>query len=147
MNKIEDLIKDARSWIGTSYKHQGRVKKNLSNLGGCDCLGLIMGLKLKTKDNFWLKEFDLQDYPKKLSSNIMLETLDLYLNRVTNNELQIGNIILIKLGAWPQHLAIVSKLEPNICIIHSYLQARSVVEQHLSVEWLSSIVAVYGAVK
>ncbi|WP_434058440.1 NlpC/P60 family protein [Coralliovum pocilloporae] len=35
----EDLIAEARSWIGTPYRHQASLKGV-----GCDCLGLVRGL-------------------------------------------------------------------------------------------------------
>jgi NlpC/P60 family putative phage cell wall peptidase len=35
----EDIITEARSWIGTPYQHQGRLKGV-----GCDCLGLVLGV-------------------------------------------------------------------------------------------------------
>ena len=40
----EDFLREARSWVGTRYVHQGRVKRNAHNLGGCDCLGLLVGV-------------------------------------------------------------------------------------------------------
>lgn len=33
------LVAEARSWIGTSYRHQASVKGV-----GCDCLGLVRGV-------------------------------------------------------------------------------------------------------
>lgn len=33
------IVAEARSWIGTPYRHQGSVKG-----AGCDCLGLIRGV-------------------------------------------------------------------------------------------------------
>lgn len=34
-----DIVAVARSWIGTPYRHQGRLKGV-----GCDCLGLLVGV-------------------------------------------------------------------------------------------------------
>ena len=33
------IVAEARSWIGTPYRHQGSLKG-----GGCDCLGLLRGV-------------------------------------------------------------------------------------------------------
>jgi NlpC/P60 family putative phage cell wall peptidase len=37
--RSQAIIAEARSWIGTPYAHQGRLKGV-----GCDCLGLILGV-------------------------------------------------------------------------------------------------------
>jgi NlpC/P60 family putative phage cell wall peptidase len=38
-NPVERVVKEALSWVGTPYRHQGR-KKGV----GCDCLGLVLGV-------------------------------------------------------------------------------------------------------
>ncbi len=35
----EDILREARSWIGTPYRHQASLKGV-----GCDCLGLLRGV-------------------------------------------------------------------------------------------------------
>ncbi len=35
----DDIIAEARSWIGTPYRHQASLKGV-----GCDCLGLVRGV-------------------------------------------------------------------------------------------------------
>ncbi|MEK6733598.1 MAG: hypothetical protein AABY27_00620 [Pseudomonadota bacterium] len=137
------VINEARKWLGTRYKHQGRVRKGSDNAGGCDCLGLILGLGIKTKANENLNIYDIKNYPKYLTSNFLLDELDKHLIRV--DELEPGNIILIRINNWPQHLALVTGINPNITIIHSYAQARKVVEQHLPKIWEENIVAIYSS--
>lgn len=64
-----DIVSQARSWIGTKYHHQGRLKKSVDGYspelascedwspdqpqrgqtnGGVDCIGLIVGGKTLT---------------------------------------------------------------------------------------------------
>lgn len=40
----EQIVAQARTWLGTKYHHQGRLKKSAKGPGGCDCLGLIIGV-------------------------------------------------------------------------------------------------------
>lgn len=134
-----EIIANAHSWLETKFKHQGRVKISADNKGGCDCLGLIMGLNLKTKLGEDLKLFDQLEYPKLMTSNALQEQLDLLLE--PSSEIRLGSVILIKINNWPQHLAVVVELKPYITIIHSYLQARKVVKQHLPKEW--EVVRIY----
>lgn len=141
--KSKDIIAKAHDWIGTKFKHQGRIKKTVNDSGGCDCLGLIMGLEIKTKNNLSLNLYDQTNYPKFTSSNILLDKLNLLLEPIKLDDIKAGNIILIKINNWPQHLAIIVDVEPEITIIHSYAQARRVVKQYLPKEWKSNIVGVY----
>jgi len=141
------IINEARSWLGTKFKHQGRIKKTTNDSGGCDCLGLIIGvaknLHIRAKNGELLASFDQIIYPKLLTSNILQEELNKLLFEIEIKDLQAGDIILLKINNWPQHLAIVSDITPHITIIHSYIQARKVVEQHFPKDWTNKIVATY----
>ena len=57
--------------------------------------------------------------------------------------MKIGNMLLIQINGWPQHLAIVSELKPHITIIHSYAQVGKVIEQYLPERWEADIVSLY----
>lgn len=139
------LIKEARSWIGTKFKHQGRIKISQTDRGGCDCLGFILGLGIRTKTGGLLSDCDPKIYPRLLNSNLLQEKLDYLLDQKT--KIEVGDIILLKINNWPQHLAIVSGIEPHITIIHSYAQAKMVVEQYLPTEWKKNIVGIYRNAK
>ncbi|MCT4635194.1 MAG: hypothetical protein N4A31_02965 [Rickettsiales bacterium] len=136
-----EIIQEAHSWLGTRFKHQGRVKISSEGKGGCDCLGLIIGLGLKTKFGENLKNYDQQVYPKLLTSDALLEQLDLLLE--STDEVSLGNILLIRINNWPQHLAVVVETNPEIIIIHSYLQTRKVVKQRLPDLWKENIARIY----
>ena len=138
----QEIVDRARSWIGTKFKHQGRIKKSNQDAGGCDCLGLIMGLDIITKNGKPLKLFDQHCYPKLLTSNILLDQLNLLLESTEITRIQVGDLLLLRVNNWPQHLAIISAIDP-ITIIHSYIQVRKIIEQHLSEEWKKNIVAIY----
>lgn len=42
--KPEQIAAQARTWLGTHYHHQGRLKKSERGKGGVDCIGLIIGI-------------------------------------------------------------------------------------------------------
>ena len=133
---MKAIITESRSWIGTRFKHQGRIKYEC-----CDCLGLLLGLNIYTKTGDALKSHDVTNYPKLIESNILLEHLDRLLEKTET--IRPGNLLLIRVNNWPQHLAIVTEVDPHIIIVHAYVQARKVVEQHLPEEWKKNIVAMY----
>jgi hypothetical protein len=143
MTKEQKLINFAHEWIGTRFKHQGRIKISENSAGGCDCLGLILGLDIYSKDGKNLKEYDLPNYPRLLKSNILQEQLDKLLPKI--DKIEKGAILLIKINNWPEHLALVVETEPCV-IIHSYAQARKVVKQHLPEKWKKNISAIYKSI-
>ena len=132
MNRIIEL---AHSWIDVPYKHQGRVKD------GCDCLGLIVNLDIICKDGQNLKNYDQTKYSRILNSNILLEKLDNLLVKVDVKDIKPGNIALLKVGKWPQHLAVINEISPYISVIHSYSQVKKIVKQLLPTNW--EIVRIY----
>lgn len=38
------IISEAKTWLGTDFHHQRRVKISINHCGGCDCIGLIIGV-------------------------------------------------------------------------------------------------------
>ena len=133
----KEIINEAFSWIGTKFKHQGRVKKSQFDLGGCDCLVLVMGiaknLSIKALNDQYLIDFDKNSYPKLITSNILYQEFKALLKE--SNKIFPGDLLILEINKWPQHLAIVVKVEPDIVIIHSYVQARKVVLQYLPKNW------------
>ena len=132
MNRVTEL---ARTWLDVPYKHQGRVKD------GCDCLGLIVNLDIICKNGQNLRYYDQRKYRRILNSNILLETLDNLLVTIDVKDIQPGNIALLKVGNWPQHLVVIDEIQPHISIIHSYSQVKKIVKQLLPAAW--EIVRIY----
>lgn len=140
------IVNEALTWLDTKFKHQGRRKKDIHRHGGCDCLGLIIGiakkLELKTINGEDFALFDQDDYAQIINTNMLHEQMNQLLYQVDISAIQPGDLLLLRINHWPSHLAIVTQLEPLI-IIHSYIQARKIVQQLLSPEWQAKIVTVY----
>lgn len=144
--KSDLIIEEARSWLGTRFHHQARVKKSSTGSGGCDCIGLIIGvaekLNLKSKENINLKSFDYTTYPKLPLGNRLKEELDRHFELSSKDNMQVGSVVLFDFGRGPQHVGIISGVNPYK-IIHAYIQARKVVEHNLDNQWYEKIIAVY----
>lgn len=136
-----EIVTEARNWLNTPFKHQGRVKHI-----GCDCLGLVVGvlkqLNLKLNGNE-IAAIDNTNYSALPDGILLQQALEQYLERKTSGRIEPGNILLMKFRRQPQHLAIVTPHENGLGIIHSYAQAGKVVEHHLDELWLSRIVTAY----
>lgn len=168
-----DIIICARSWVGTRFHHQGRLKKTSSHKGGVDCLGLLLGvaseLGLRAKNGLPFSFYDEVDYSHTPNTAQLKAKLDALLFSVAITQISAGDIVLLNVADSPQHLGIVghpadcsaieqdlSQMEkdsaPAQCalqndrgftLIHAYAPARAVVEHGLDEAWKNRIVAVY----
>lgn len=129
-NKI-DIVFEARTWIGTPFKHQGRIKGL-----GVDCVGLIIGIA----HFFNLTDFDYTNYSHVPDGFLLRQLLDQHLHAILIPEAKAGDIVLMRFEAQPQHVGILS----DYGIIHAYAQVRRCVEHRLDDLWQSRIVGAYA---
>lgn len=148
MMKRMRIVNEARTWLGTPFKHQGRVKGI-----GVDCLGLVAGVfkslsvPSKTKDSKGgfvpLHKFDQTGYSTNPDGHTLQEVVSSHLDRKPLGDYTPGDIVLMKWMRYPQHLAIVSDYPGGEGIIHSYRSAGKCVEHNLSEDWEKLIVEAY----
>lgn len=142
MTQTNDIVAQARSWLGTPFHHQARLKKV-----GCDCLGLIVGvvdeLELKDKNGVRLAAYDEVTYSKEPDGEYLIQKLVDVLAEIPASEMRAGDLALFKVRENPQHLAILSDYEGGIGMIHSFAPARRVVEHRLDDDWRARIVKVF----
>ena len=147
---VHPIVVSARSWIGTRFAHQGRVKKTSAHAGGVDCLGLLVGvaqeLSLQGRNGIVLSRFDQENYGHNPESYRLKDMLTQLLEPVPAEELTPGDIVLMTLEAHPQHLGIVSDYPTGpadehtvLGLIHAYASARKVVEHRLDESWRARI--------
>src|SRR5688500_4795322 len=113
-----DIVAEAKTWMGTPFKHQGRVKGL-----GVDCVGLIIGVA----HTFQLTKFDYTNYSYTPDGFLMRQLLDQHLQSIAIQEAKAGDIMLMRFDVAPQHLAILS----DYGMIHAYAQVRRCVEHRL----------------
>lgn len=141
-SKIHPIVLQARTWIGTPFHHQARLKGK-----GCDCLGLIVGvvdeLGLKDSTGKLLASYDEVTYSKEPDGTYLIQKLTGLLEEVPVAEACAGDLALFKVRENPQHLAILTDYEGMIGMIHCYAQARRVVEHRLDDDWKSRLIKVF----
>lgn len=142
MTNPNDIVAQARSWIGTPFHHQARLKKV-----GCDCLGLVVGvvdeLELKDKNGVKLAAYDEVTYSKEPDGAYLTQKLLDVLDEVAVDDMCAGDLALFKVRENPQHLAILTDYEGGIGMIHCFAPARRVVEHRLDDDWRARIVKVF----
>lgn len=136
MSLGEQIILEARSWIGTKFIHQA-ANKNI----GCDCIGLVVGV---------LKNIGLEippdyntNYPEIPDGKSLEAKLDRNLKIKNFADVSAGDIFLMKFKEQPQHVGFISVNHGKLSVIHSYKNIGKVVEHRLNPYWQSKILKIY----
>lgn len=143
-----DVVEAARGWVGTRFHHQGRLKASEGRKGGCDCLGLLVGvareLRLPASGGGMLADFDERDYGHMPDGRKLKATLDLLLEPIAPQDAGEGDVLLLRIEGVPQHLAIVCGYPyGGLGMIHALAANRRVVEHRLDEAWRGRIAAAY----
>ncbi|PLX39066.1 MAG: peptidase P60 [Hyphomicrobiales bacterium] len=125
----ERIVAEARSWIGTPYRHQASLKGV-----GCDCLGLVRGVwrGLLGPEPEKAPSYSA-DWAEAAGRDQLLEAARRHLVEIPVEDLGPGSVVLFR---WRQHLpakhaAIVAT---PTTIVHAY-EAAAVAETHLGEWW------------
>ncbi len=137
------IVSTARGWIGTPFRHQGRMKRTSTCTGGVDCLGLVLGVFKEVGGVIpaELRSEILQGYGHYPDPAYLQQQLKRFLS--PSDKLMPGYITLIEVDGAARHLAIVSD-GGGLGLIHAYAPMRAVVEHRLSKEWHHRIQAIYS---
>ena len=127
--QIEDC---ARTYLGTPFQHQGRVKGIAS-----DCVGLPYcvadELGINDRSGNAIGRTDNANYPAQPTDSFVYTECQRLLIEKPIAEMQVGDVLTLKMPSIPCHVGIVSRLyvgTPNECfgIIHAFSLAHKVVE-------------------
>lgn len=121
----EDVVAEAREWVGTPFHWQASLKKI-----GCDCKGLVVGIARELKLPEGQGEFAklASDYGDRVPVALLKKGLRATLEPVAG-EPEPGDVFLLNAAGKPQHLAIFTGAD----IIHAW--ARGEVKAVLSHPW------------
>jgi NlpC/P60 family putative phage cell wall peptidase len=140
MTTREQVIIEARRWIGTPWKHQQFMRGV-----GCDCIGLIGGVALALGlpgAEEWRDTPAFHNYGRRPDPELLLRGCDLLMQRIELGAARIGDVLVMRFTEHPQHFAFISDGDPPR-IIHAYAQARKVTEQRLDATWEARILRAY----
>jgi len=129
-NAIAD---QARLYIGTPFRHQGR-----SRIGGLDCVGLLVRIAKDLK----LSEYDFSIYSAEPNPAQFMEIARACpdIERVNLKDRKIGDFLTISLPKYPCHVAIISfQSTSEERMIHAWAGAGAVTEHRLDEFWFSRV--------
>lgn len=134
----EDIVAEARRWIGTPYRHQASCVGS-----GCDCLGLLRGV--------WRGVLGVEsevppaysmDWSEPQGDERLWRAASRHLRRVSRGEEVAGDVLLFRMraGSVAKHLGIAARIGDAPSFIHSY-SGHGVVESPFSIPWQRRVVA------
>jgi NlpC/P60 family putative phage cell wall peptidase len=131
----QDVMATARSWLGTPWIHQGRLKGV-----GVDCGGLIIGVGKE----LGLLDFDTSAYGRIPDGQRLRALCDEHLTAKPVADIVPGDVLLMRFTRHPQHLAIAGDRGDPFSLIHAYADAGRCVEHGADQKWRRRIVAAYS---
>lgn len=144
----QHIVTQARTWLGTQYHHQGRLKKSKSGAGGVDCIGLIIGvideLGLQDGAGVKLSEYDEFNYSMYPERGRLVASIQKHLREVPLEQMRAGDVLLFRTFRDPQHVGLLTEYPTGGAgLIHCNASAGRVVEQPLSDAWLRMLTHAY----
>jgi NlpC/P60 family putative phage cell wall peptidase len=129
----DQIIAEARTWIGTPFHHQGRVKGV-----GVDCIGLAIGVAKALR--YVHQDFEYTGYKRTPFGTTLVDVMRSsgFVDEVRNP--MPGDILVFRVATDPQHVAFLTAEET---LIHSYAQARKVCEAGYDDEWRKLFVTAF----
>jgi cell wall-associated NlpC family hydrolase len=124
------FIARARELLGAPYRHRGRSER------GVDCIGLVVYALAPLRDLH-----DRRVYSPAPDGVQLRDALTAHFGDPVS-DLQPGDVVLMRWHQHPNHVALVTDYPTGgLALLHSYAQAKHVVEHRLAEPWPRRIVA------
>lgn len=129
------IVAAARACMDTQFRHQGRLPGK-----GLDCAGLCV-VALRAAG---VEMRDVKAYGRVPNEGRLQQAIDAQpgLRRIALADADAGDVVLIRFGAEPSHVGILSAQD---CIIHAYERIGRVVEHRIDETLKLQIVAAWRA--
>ena len=126
-----DLVQAARGFLGTRFRHQGRLPGQ-----GLDCAGVVVCAARAVG----VAVHDVVGYGRLPDGDALPRHLATAgCKEIALDDARPGDIYLMRFESDPQHLALVT----DIGILHAYADVGRVVEHRLDDVWRARIVAAF----
>lgn len=137
--QILNIARNARSYLGTSFCHQGRSREE-----GVDCIGFLL---CSLKDSDWSplspETTEMLAYSRFPDGVQLLQYLKLEADEVLWGGMQEGDIALMAYARDPQHVGlIVNRAGGGFNLIHS-VNGKGVVEHIFDDIWKKRVIGIF----
>lgn len=123
MTSGADIVRTARGFLGTPFRHQGRAPGK-----GLDCAGVVAA----TAQALGLSDYDVGGYGRLPRNRDLAEHLEAAgMREIALRQARQGDVYLMAFETAPQHLAIATE----IGILHAHRGVGAVIEHRLDETW------------
>lgn len=123
----EEIVFQARTWLGVPYKHQGRSRSGVDCGGLLLCVGEELGMEVVHPATY-----SMSPDPKLIEEAILS-------NCTKVDSIQPGDILWFAFAGEPRHVG----LATDMGVIHSWARPNKVVEHRLDELWLKRLKGIY----
>lgn len=120
---LDDIVAEARKWIGVKWQHQGRGR------AGIDCAGLV----IRVAQDLGLNVTDKQGYKRAPEAFKFVEHIRDQTDFVSQP--QPGCLGIFRETHFPCHIGIFTERHGQIYLLHSYMNLGRVMEEHFAHQW------------
>lgn len=121
----EAVVAQARSWLGTSWRHQGRSPR------GVDCAGLVV-LVART---LGLTDHDVAGYGRHSGGLTLIDQFRAAMDPLPLPEVRPGDVLLFADAAYPCHCGFRTERHQAPHLLHAHALRRRVIEEPYAGEW------------
>ncbi len=126
-----EILAAARGWVGTPFRHQGRLKGV-----GVDCVGLVAGVAR----DVGIAVRDRTDYGRVPDGRSLGQALGEQLIPLPATAARPGDVLLTRIRRDPQHVGILGE---HGSLIHACAGAGRVIETRLDERWWPRVLAAF----
>lgn len=128
----DDVVRSARGFLGTRYRHEGRTQ------AGMDCIGLVLCVARE----LGLSDWEPPVYGRRPDHVLLHDLAQTMMTPVQG--IQPGAVVEFAIDGLPQHFGIAAPyVWGGLSIIHAYAPTRTVVEVRLDDVWRGRVCGVY----
>lgn len=118
----EQIVVEARKWLGVRWRHQGRTKY------GLDCVGLI----IKVAHSLDIFDFDVTNYDRRAYAHMFLKTFKEKMIQKPIIQMLPGDVLIFRTHTEPHHTGIVTEKNGYPYIIHTSPMRTRTIEESLT---------------
>lgn len=132
MPSRQEIVDEARKYLGTRWLHQGRAKT------GIDCCGLV----IRVGNDLGMITYDTVGYSRRTSGDKFLKHFtDAGMYVVDYEDAKPGDVLITSDHSFPCHCGFLTEKGGAPHFLHAFAGKRRVVEQEVE-PWLRKLVAV-----
>ena len=141
MSIRDDIIAEARQWLGVRWQHQASVKGV-----ACDCIGLIRGVArgVGFSDPFTTGEAQrFAGYSRNPEPAALREACAMFLVPIKPKDALLGDILVFRFERDPMHFALLSVTDDPRYMLHAHARVHKVAENRIDSVWNARIVGAH----